>query len=428
MQELLNHVPISEAAIIHYDPKGFGRCDTTSYRLGGPKMTSDNIKNHPEYEKLEADSQDILTRDHEALQTKGVLDEDDQYGYLVRKDAPESLRTHQFRRKTIVTKERLVWKMTMVIREIWMRIFFVESNAESEVLEDLVEGQVIIVRDDDDDSGRKGLCFCVRLVLPNQPCEARYRGAEQRCFLLFVPTRFYDAQQVKEQDGWTSSKLDAHLKSKEHSRRERLCRQFKIDKAAGGKVKCPACNGEEINESEGEADHEAGGGEDGDDLLLEQEAQKLGSFQFTGIVVPSYEDLFAVESPRQPDNSEFGRADGEPSLNCAPPSTMAESREPDTSDSGRAESDPSLSRAHLTTIADPTARTAVTLVGTIMKRAPSDHSSPPLQNCVTQTSAILVGSVAQERTSRSQQRTTVHTNNMDIARLVQQNDNGTTFR
>jgi hypothetical protein len=43
-QELLNHVPSSKSAFIHYDSKGFGRQDTTASRLGGPELTDKNIK------------------------------------------------------------------------------------------------------------------------------------------------------------------------------------------------------------------------------------------------------------------------------------------------------------------------------------------------------------------------------------------------
>lgn len=44
-QELLNHVPGNRLSYIHYDPKGFGRRDTTAFRLGGPELSADDVRN-----------------------------------------------------------------------------------------------------------------------------------------------------------------------------------------------------------------------------------------------------------------------------------------------------------------------------------------------------------------------------------------------
>ncbi|RAR16573.1 hypothetical protein DDE83_000140 [Stemphylium lycopersici] len=115
-QELLNHVPSSKVAYIHYDPKGFGRRDTTAFRLGGPELSIADIRKYfsqasslwkptgtqktateeikiaveqrlldnEEYAQLETTLEDILRSCHQFLQDNEVVAEEDSYGHSTR--------------------------------------------------------------------------------------------------------------------------------------------------------------------------------------------------------------------------------------------------------------------------------------------------------------------------------------------------------
>jgi hypothetical protein len=113
---LLNHVPSSKVAYIHYDPKGFGRRDSTAFRLGGPELSQSDIRkyfsqaasawtpsetqataaaeiktriderllDHEEYAELENSLEGILVEAHELLQGVGRIANDEGYTHWVR--------------------------------------------------------------------------------------------------------------------------------------------------------------------------------------------------------------------------------------------------------------------------------------------------------------------------------------------------------
>jgi hypothetical protein len=126
-QELLSHVPNNKMTFVHYDPKGFGRRDTTAFRLGGPELSPTDIRkyfsqatsawtpedssrsvrqeiknrvekrllDHEEWATLEDTLESILQECHQALQTKGRLAADDNYGQAGMSHESRSSFTHQ---------------------------------------------------------------------------------------------------------------------------------------------------------------------------------------------------------------------------------------------------------------------------------------------------------------------------------------------
>lgn len=112
-QELINHVPNNKVSFMHYDPKGFGRRDTTAFRLGGPELSADDIHKYfsqsarawkplanaksakdeikaqvedrlldnEEWSGLEEKLEAILLECHKALQTHGSIPADEDYGF-----------------------------------------------------------------------------------------------------------------------------------------------------------------------------------------------------------------------------------------------------------------------------------------------------------------------------------------------------------
>jgi hypothetical protein len=115
-QKLLNHISSSKIAYIRYDPKGFGRHDTTAFRLGGPKLSEDDIRKYfsqaaskykpgegeknpreevkarveerlldnEELHALEDELENILRECHQALQALGRISDDEPYSYAGR--------------------------------------------------------------------------------------------------------------------------------------------------------------------------------------------------------------------------------------------------------------------------------------------------------------------------------------------------------
>ncbi|EUC50907.1 hypothetical protein COCMIDRAFT_21622 [Bipolaris oryzae ATCC 44560] len=119
-QELLNHLPSAQNAYyLHYDHQGFGMRDTTAFRLGGPRLSEEDIRkyfsqavsvykpregeklpreelkarvedrliDHEEFLALEETLENILTERHQALQALGRLDAGEVYSYSPRNAA-----------------------------------------------------------------------------------------------------------------------------------------------------------------------------------------------------------------------------------------------------------------------------------------------------------------------------------------------------